>query len=146
MKGRKKDTITLSLVIILSFLFIVVTTVLHASSEKTKFEQKAAVFGRWKLSHYDGDEQIKSRLLELKDVEKLGATRIIGVSPSVGIVGTINQDLLDVGFFNLYEGRMPEKDDEIALELNQLKQLPDDVNIGDTIEVRIDIPGLQRNE
>lgn len=140
MKGRKKDTIVLSLVIILSFLFIVVTTVFYASSKKTKYVQKAAMFGKWKLAYYNGDEDIKDRLLELKDVDKVGVTRIIGRSSTCGTVGTINEDFLDLGSFHMYEGRMPENKDEIALELNQLKQFRKDIKVGDTIEVRFDIP------
>ena len=144
MKGRKKDTIILSSVIILSFIFIVITTVFHASSEKTKYEQKSAMYGKWDLAYYNGDLDTQNSLLVLEDVEKLGVSRIIGKSPSCGVLGTINQDLIDLGSFKMYEGRMPESDDEIALELNQLKHFPSDIKIGDTIPVRIDISISER--
>ncbi len=146
MKGRKKDTLILSSVIILSFLFITIATVFHASSEMTKYEQKTAMFGKWDLAYYNGDQHMQERLLELKDVNKLGVSRIIGRSSTCGIVGTINQDLLDLGSFHIYEGRMPEEDDEIALELNQLKQFSGDIKVGDIIPVRIDIPIYEGDE
>ncbi|MDR7857740.1 ABC transporter permease [Tissierella sp.] len=146
MKGRKKDTFILSSVIILSFIFIVITTVFHASSEKTKYEQKSAMFGKWDLVYYNGHLDIQNSLLELEDVEKLGVSRIIGRSLTCGIVGTINQELVDLGSFHIYEGRMPEGDDEIALELNQLKQFPSDIKVGDVIPVRIDIPIFEGDE
>lgn len=78
MKGRKKDTFILSSVIILSFIFITITTVFHASSERTKYEQKTAMFGKWDLAYYNGNKAIQNRLLELYDVEKVGVSRIIG--------------------------------------------------------------------
>lgn len=146
MKGRKKDTFILSSVIILSFLFIVVATVFHASSERTKYEQKVAMFGAWDLAYYNGDEEIQNRLLELDDVKKVGVSRVIGKSSTCGTVGTINKDLLDLGSFHVYEGRMPEGDDEIALELNQLRQFPVDIKVGDIIPVRIDFSLINRGE
>lgn len=38
LKGRKKDTLLLKLVITLSFIFIVTSTIFEASIEKTKLE------------------------------------------------------------------------------------------------------------
>ena len=146
MKGRKKDTLILSSVIILSFLFIVIATIFHASSEKTKHEQKTAMFGKWDLAYYNGNIDIEEKLLGMNDVEKLGVSRIIGRSSTCGTIGTINQELMDLGYFSLHEGRMPENLDEIALELNQLKQFPRDIKVGDTIPVRIDILISERDK
>jgi ABC-type lipoprotein release transport system permease subunit len=145
MKGRKKDTFVLSSVIILSFIFIVITTIFHASAEMTKYEQKAAMFGEWDFAYYNGNLDIQKRLLELEDVEKLGVSRIIGKSSTCGNIGTINQDLIDLGAFLLYEGKLPEREDEIVLELNQLKEFPNDIKVGDIIPVRIDFPVLKRD-
>ncbi|MDR7857738.1 ABC transporter permease [Tissierella sp.] len=145
MKGRKKDTLVLSSVIILSFIFIVITTIFHASAEMTKYEQKVAMFGKWDFAYYNGNQDIQKSLLELEDVNKLGISRIIGKSSTCGNIGTINQDLIDLGAFHLYEGKLPERDDEIALELNQLKEFPSDIKVGDTIPIRIDFPVSKRD-
>ncbi len=110
MKGRKKDILILSFVIILSFLFITIATVFHASSEMTKYEQKTAMFGKWDFAYYNGDQEIQNSLLELDDVKKLGVSRVIGKSSTCGMVGTVNQNLVDLGSFHIYERRMPEKD------------------------------------
>ncbi|MDR7857741.1 ABC transporter permease [Tissierella sp.] len=145
MKGRKKDTIILSSVIILSFLFIAITTILHSSSEVTKYEQKVAMFGEWDFSYYNTDQDIETSLLELDDVDKLGVSRIIGKTANCGVLGTINEELIDIGAFQLHEGRMPEAVDEIALEFSQLKEFPEDIKVGDTIRVRIDFPFIERD-
>lgn len=145
MRGRKKDTIILSSVIILSFIFIVITTILHASSEMTKYNQRIAMFGEWDFSYYNTDQNMLTSLSELDDVEKIGVSRIIGKTSTCGVVGTINEDLIDLGIFQLYEGRMAEAVDEIVLELNQLKEFTEDIKVGDVIPVRIDFPILERD-
>ena len=143
MKGRKKDTFLLSFVVLLSFLFIVTATILYSSSEKTKNIQRTNTFGSWHGSYLNADEEVGESILKIKEVEELGKSRIIGKSKTLGSLGTFNQELLDMGHFQLHEGRFPEKDNEIALELNQLSYLSQDIKVGDTIPVEVVIPLYQ---
>lgn len=140
MKGRKKDTFLLSLVVLLSFLFIVTATVLYSSSEKTKNIQRTNTFGTWHGAYLNGNDDVEESLVKIKEVEGLGRSRIIGKSQTLGMVGTFNQELFDIGHFQLHEGRFPVTKDEIALELNQLSYLPGDVKVGDKIPVEVVIP------
>lgn len=140
MKGRKKDTFLLLFVVLLSFLFIVTATILYSSSEKTKNIQRTNTFGTWHGSYLNGDVEVGESILKIKEVEELGKSRILGKSKTLGIVGTFNQELLDMGHFQLHEGRFPEKDNEIALELNQLSYFSQDIKVGDTIPVEVVIP------
>ncbi len=145
MKGRKKDTFLLSFVVGLSFIFIILATIFHASSEGTKLEQRTAMFGSWDATYLNGNQEIVDKLKEKEEVDKLGISRILGKTSTLGIVGTINKDLEELGQFTMYEGRMPEKDNEIALELNQLSYFSSDVKVGDTIPVELVIPIYERD-
>lgn len=140
MKGRKKDTFLLSFVVLLSFLFIVIATVFYSSSEKTKNIQRTNMFGTWQASYLNGDEYIKKELLDTNNIDAIGSSRMLGKSSTVGFVGTFNEELTDMAHFQIYEGRLPENADEIAIELNQLSYFSRDVKVGDTIPVEIVIP------
>lgn len=140
MKGRKKDTFLLSFVVLLSFLFIVIATVFYSSSEKTKNIQRTNMFGTWQASYLNGDEYIGKQLLTNDNVDALGNSIILGKSSTVGFLGTFNKELFDMAHFQMYEGRFPEKDNEIAIELNQLSYFSGEVKVGDIIPVEIVIP------
>lgn len=140
MRGRKKDTFLLSFVVLLSFLFIVIATVFYSSSEKTKNIQRTNMFGTWQVSYLNGDEYIGQELRDTKNIDKIGNSRMLGKSSTVGFVGTFNEELTDMAHFQMYEGRLPENADEIAIELNQLSYFSRDVKVGDTIPVEIVIP------
>lgn len=137
MKGRKKDTFLLSFVVLLSFLFIVVATVFYSSSERTKNIQRTNMFGTWQTSYLNGDEYIEQELKDTNHIDKIGNSRMLGKSSTVGFVGTFNENLTDMGHFQMYEGRLPENSDEIAVELGQLSYFSRDVKVGDTIPVEI---------
>ena len=49
MKGRKKDTRVLALVIVLSFLFLTVGTILLSSFTYTQAKQWQSLYGAWQL-------------------------------------------------------------------------------------------------
>lgn len=137
MKGRKKDTFLLSFVVLLSFLFIVIATVFYSSSEKTKNIQRTNMFGTWQASYLNGDKYIEQELKDTNNIDKIGNSRMLGKSSTVGFVGTFNQELFDMGHFQMYEGRFPENENEIAIELNQLSYFSRDVKVGDIIPVEI---------
>lgn len=135
MKGRKKDTFLLIFVVILAFIFIVIATTLHSSSEITKLQQRTEMFGHWKASYLNGNQEIENQLKVIDEINSLGISRIVGQSSRFGTIGTFNKDLLEMGSFEIYEGRMPENENEIAIELNQLSYFPSDVKIGDKFPV-----------
>lgn len=146
MKGRKKDTLLLSVVITLSFIFIITSTILHESSEQTKLDQRIAMFGSWDTAYLKGNESIHNELSKLEDINKLGASRIIGNSETLGTVGTINKELEEIGYFQMYEGRMPENENEIAIEVSQLGKFPKEIKVGDIIPVEIKIGLFEKSE
>lgn len=139
LKGRKKDTLLLKLVIILSFIFIITSTVFEASVEKTKLEQRLDLYGEWHAAYLGGNEELLEKFKNEPDIDKIGTSLIIGESDECGVVGTFNQDLIDMGRFSLYKGRYPEAPNEIMVELNQMSSMNLDLEVGQKIQVEIPI-------
>lgn len=146
MKGRRKDTFLLSFVVALSFIFIITSTIFHSSSENTKMEERTAMFGSWDVGYLLANEETVEKLRGKEEIESLGLSRLLGNSETFGLVGTVNDELLELGNFAMYEGRMPEKDNEIALELSRLSYFPTDFEVGDTIPVEVVIPLYEREQ
>ncbi|MFA5524607.1 MAG: FtsX-like permease family protein [Tissierellales bacterium] len=139
LKGRKKDTLLLKLVITLSFIFIVTSTIFEASINKTKQEQRIDLYSEWHAAYLKGDEETLERLKKEPAVDKAGISLIIGESDKAGVVGSFNQDLIDMGRFSLYKGSYPEASNEIMLELNQMSKMNLDLEVGQKIQVAIPI-------
>lgn len=139
LKGRKKDTILLKIVITLSFIFIVTSTIFQGSIETTKSEQRLDLYGEWHAAYMHGDDEVRDRLKHEEDIDKMGVSTIIGQSQTAGVVGTFNDDLMDIGRFNLYKGRYPEKADEIMVELNQMSDMGLELEVGQTIEIELNV-------
>ncbi len=145
MKGRKKDTFLLSFVVLLSFLFIVIATVFYSSSERTKNIQRTNMFGTWQASYLNGDKYIEQDFEAIEEIDLIGKSKILGKSSTVGFVGTFNEELANMAHFQMYEGRLPENIDEIAVELGQLSYFSKDVKVGDVIPVEIVIPLIEED-
>lgn len=146
LKGRKKDTFILSFVVVLAFLFIIIATILYSSSEATKETQRLETYGNWEYGHFDGTYEAKEKLLKNDSISKLGANRILGTNEKLGVIGTFDQEFKEMATFDLYKGKMPEKDNEIAIELGQLSNFPGPVDIGDEILVTTNIVLEERDE
>lgn len=140
LKGRKKDTFLIKIVIILSFVFIISSTVFQSSVNKTKLEQRLELYGEWHAAYLGENERVVNNLKEEPAIDKLGSSLIIGQSESCGIVGTFNDDLLDMGRFTLHQGSYPQGPNEIMLEINQMGKLNLDLEVGQEIQVDIEIP------
>ncbi|MFA7410826.1 MAG: FtsX-like permease family protein [Tissierellaceae bacterium] len=140
LKGRKKDSLLISLVITLAFIFIVTSTIFQSSIEKTRLEQATKLYGKWHAAYLDADEEILEELKKEKDIDKIGSSLIIGESNSCGLVATFDEDLLDMSRFTLYKGRYPTADNEIMLELNQMSKMGLDLELGQKISVNVTIP------
>lgn len=142
LKGRKKDTFLLKLVITLSFIFIVASTIFQSSTEKTKLEQRLDLYGQWHAAYLGSDKETLDRLINEPEIDKAGVSLIIGES-NCGIIGTFNEDLIDMGRFSLYKGRYPQAPNEIMLEMNQMSNMNLDLEVGQKIDVVITIPRIE---
>ncbi len=151
LKGRRKDSFLLVFVITLAFTFIVSAILLHSSSEKTKYEQKFNMFGKWQASLLNVNSntynnEVIDEISKDSNISKLGINKYIGKSEGFGHVMTFNDEMLDLGNFKLIEGSMPSSNDEIALELNQLSYFTNPVAVGDTVDLSVEINLLELDE
>lgn len=145
LKGRKKDTLLLKLVITLAFIFIVTSTVFESSIDKTKLEQRLDLYGEWHAAYLKGDKETLDKLKAEPMVDKVGSSLILGESEKCGIIGTFNEDLIDMSRFSLYKGRYPEAPNEIMLELNQMSNMNLDLEVGQKVQVAIPIQRVQQD-
>lgn len=143
LKGRKKDTLLLKIVITLAFIFIVTSTIFQGSIETTKRVQRLDLYGGWHAAYMQGDDEVLDRLKAEKDIDNIGVSTIIGESKQAGVVGTFNKELMDMGRFKLYAGRYPEAPDEIMVELNKMSDMGLELEVGQKISIAIDI--VERN-
>ncbi|SHK48434.1 FtsX-like permease family protein [Anaerocolumna jejuensis DSM 15929] len=135
MKGRKKDSLLLKLVISLSFAFISAALIFQASMEKTKTTQREELYGSWLGAYLGGNEDTYNKLTKEKEVKELTCSRNLGTSEKLGIVGTFPKEFKKMGNFTLYQGRFPEKDNEIVVELNQLSNAGMELSVGQKIRL-----------
>lgn len=143
LRGRKKDTLLISLVITLSFIFIITSTIFKSTTEKTKLEQGLDLYGEYHASYLEADEQIIGALEKEEAIDKIGKSLIVGQSEKAGVVGSFDKELLEMGRFTLYKGDYPTEDDEIMLEINQMSKMGLDLEVGQQVKVSIEIPNTE---
>ena len=137
MKGRKKESFLLGFVIFLSVMFIVTATVLHASNEAAKTKERMASFGPWENGYFQVSEDEARNILLNKNIDRSASSQLLGYDPSIGLIGSYNQDYEDLTTIQMVEGSMPKSSHEIAIEHNTLATYPTDIKIGDVIQVPI---------
>ncbi len=136
LRGRKKDTRLLWLVVALAYLFITLSSTVIACMEATEADQRNKLYGQWQVMVGGslGQEEIDRLLEEVPGVQ----TNVLGVNDDFGVVGTISEELQNNAGFRLLEGRYPENADEIIMESKQLVASGRELKVGD--EVTLSIP------
>ena len=145
MKGRKRDSLLLKLVVSLSFAFITAGLIFQASMEATKTEQKKQLYGSWQAAYLNGNEDTYQKLKEEKEVQDLTYTSEIGTTTKLGTVGTMSKDFHQMGGFSLYKGEFPKTDNEIAVELNQLSSAGLELEVGQKLLLDIAVVTINEN-
>src|SRR5699024_3414662 len=98
-------------------------------------------YGEWILSSVEdpGSLEVTFRDLEHPYFSKTGICRTgPGILDADGedsnlSIGTLDEALMDIGNISMYEGRMPEKDSEIAMDLPSLAALGYSYEVGQTV-------------
>lgn len=123
MKGRKKDTFLLLLVIILSFAFIVSATMFYGGIAETEQEAKLRLYGNWHAAYMSGSKQTLEFLKAQEGVDEISVSGVIDQNTNLGVLGTYDSQFLELGKLEMVAGRMPEADNEVALELSAIGSL-----------------------
>ncbi|MGM9973470.1 MAG: FtsX-like permease family protein [Clostridiaceae bacterium] len=140
MRGRKKETALLLLVILLSFSFIVSATMFYGGIAETEENARLAMYGKWQAAYLSADKGTAEYLKAKKNLDEISINRIVDRNTNIGVLGTVDDSFLDIGNLSIVAGKMPEEDNEIALELSALTELGlSEEDIGSSIEISSEV-------
>lgn len=139
-KGRKRSSILLLAVLILSFSVAVISLSVTESMNKTNEEYRFDTHGTWYGAVIYGEEEDETFLKGSEWIDQCGITRNYGVFYSGGSmvgIGTIDDTFRDIGRIRLQDGSFPGSADEIAMEASVLSGLGYDYELGQEITLNI---------
>lgn len=122
-KGTKRNSFLLGIILLCSFAFTVITLGITDSLNETNNQYRLDTYGSWKTAVYNSTKEDKE-LLEKNPLSKqVGTLLSYGNIESSDIIGALDEALLDMGNFQLLEGHFPEKSGEIVMEARLLSTL-----------------------
>lgn len=97
MRGRRKDTRVLALVIGMSFLFLTAGTLLLSSFSGSQARQRQSLYGSWHLLYGGGDSSVAESLTGLSQVAETAEVTLLGVDGAVRPGGRLERGLCPDG-------------------------------------------------
>lgn len=142
MKGNKRNSMLRLLILFLSFTFITVSLSVTASLQKTGEEYRYSLYGAWNSALFSASLADKNKLEENVDIKRVGMAAIGGVVTdengfALTALGSLDDELLDIGRISLQAGRIPAAEGEIAMEADVLSALGYDYTLGQRVICRI---------
>lgn len=137
LQGRKRDTRLLITVLTLCFLFITLSNIVLSSIRYSKEEQQIARHGRFQAIAFEVDEEARAAYHSV--APQSADSLILGQSQRHGLLGTIDRAYMDLGALTLKSGRLPQAANEIVLTQTALEALADKKQVGDSIQVVLDL-------
>jgi hypothetical protein len=117
-----------------------VLTVVQESFFKSKEEEGYKTYGAWNAAVYNGNDAVEQFLKDNSEIKAYGKLEMIGTAVNLKNeqgIGIMDDTLISIGRITLEQGRLPEKDSEIAVERNVLSFLGENVEIGDTVDLEV---------
>lgn len=145
MKGRKGRRDLLSLVLFLSFLFMLSALLFFHNQGINAQLAREMTYGTWENALYFSDAKTVEEVQALPEVLRYGKTRVIGRDKRFGLVASSSEEFEQLGNFRLKEGRMPEAADEIALEEKQLIHFKG-LKLGDETILAVEVKEGEENQ
>ena len=142
-RRKKRSSIRIFFVLLLSFAFAVASVSLVGSISKTNQEFRLNTFGQWYFAIPSGQEEDLAWLQNQAWVNAVGVGRSYGYIPTetgeTGF-GTVDDTLIEMGRLDLDKGRWPETETEIVLEADVLNILGYDYTIGQEVSFLVFVP------
>ncbi len=144
---RRKQSLLLFAVIMLSFASAIASVSVVGSIQSTNAEYRLNTYGEWYLAIPNGTEEDGAWLEEQEWSETIGEGRavavIAGKRGEIGL-GTVDEAMVEVGRLRVDSGRLPLHENEIAVEADALSDLGYDYTLGQeiTVSVQIDCNGV----
>lgn len=147
---KKRSSLLIFLVLLLSFTFAIISLALVSSINATNRDFRYKIYGKWYCGLMTGTPEDGEWLREpeqQKWVENIGTARNCGeVTTTVGnaAIGTLDAGMLDVGCISLDDGRWPKNETEIAIEGPVLSAMGLDETLGQEITLAVKVPFGER--
>ena len=126
LKNKKRTTIPAFLVLCISFSFLIFATFLVSSIEKTNNEFRINTYGDWYVDLLDVKQADIDAIQNKSWVSSSGVSCNYGTvscgDKKVGI-GTVDDNLIDIGRLSLSEGVWPQNSNEVVMESDTLCSL-----------------------
>lgn len=135
MRGRRKDTRVLALVIGMGFLFLTAGTLLLSSFHGSQAQQRQSLYGDWHLLYGGGDTAVCQSLEGLSQADEAVTVTMLGSDEKCGHVAVWDEDFAQLGNLQILEGRAPEAEGEILLERGQLGLFSEEIGVGSQISL-----------
>ena len=140
---RRRSSLLLFLVLLLSFAFAVMMLSVMGSMNRTNIEYLKNTYGAWYGAIPDGKDSDRAFLEQRDWLDRLGESvnygQVRGTTPVSG-VGSVDETFLELGRIRLDEGRLPEQPGEIAMEADLLVALGYEPAVRQTVSVPMMIP------
>lgn len=142
-RRKKRSSILVFLVLLVSFCFLIVSLSVSGSITQTSDDLCRIIYGDWDYAIIDGREEDMSFLSEKQEaglIETLGRMDNYGTLRSTDAAvgfGTLDDKMIEVGRLTLDEGQWPEAENEIALEAEMLDALGYPAEVGQNVQLQI---------
>ena len=141
---KRRSSLLLFAVLLLSFAFAIISLTVTGSMQKTNEEYRFDVYGTWYGAIFDGREEDEDFLQKQEWLDTLGIARNYGriqAQTSCGTgIGVMDEAFMKLGRIGLQDGRFPEAEKEIAMEADLLSALGYDYTLGQEITVTVNLP------
>lgn len=140
---KRKSSLLVFLVLLITFSFAIVSLSLVGSISQTNAQFRLNTYGQWYFAIPSGKNEDAAWLRGQKWITNLGTSQNYGAlqlpSGQAGF-GTLDTALRELGRLSLDSGSFPEQNNEIALEADVLNALGYDYTLGQEITLSIDVP------
>ncbi len=140
---KRKSSILIFLVLLITFSFAIVSLSLVGSIGQTNAQFRLNTYGQWYFAIPSGMKEDAVWLQGQKWITNLGVSQSYGtlqLQSGLAGFGTLDEVLKNLGRLSLDCGHFPEQDNEIALEADVLNSLGYDYTLGQEVTLSIDVP------
>lgn len=140
---KKRSSILIFSVLLISFSFAILALSLVGSISKTNAEFRLNTYGEWYCAIPSGMSEDEAWLKKQEWAEEIGTSGnygTIGTASGQVAFGTMDDALINIGRIKLDAGAFPTSDNEIAMEADALGALGYDYELGQEITLTVQIP------
>ena len=144
-KGRKKISILFVIIFTVSFAFGIITLSITSSMNQTNEQYRMNTYGAWSSAvKFSSGDPVKTldngKSIQPEWAENYGSITIcakLQTDSGDEYIGTMDEAVKDVGKIEMVDGRMPQGNDEIAMEADVLSELGYDYTLGQKISFNV---------